>query len=212
MFVIGISGGIGCGKSTAADFFRQHQVPVLDADEIARRSCERGQPALEELVQSFGPEILDAHGNLDRAKMAQLAFSNHRLLDQLSRITHRHVTAVLQKEVEKARRRKLPLLVLDVPIPIKEGFLDLVDYVLIIWASEDLRLERLEARGLGREEARARMRLQMSREDYGRLADCLLSNDGTREELDSALEKVCAEVLGARGLRLPPKLEGGSEP
>lgn len=202
MFIIGITGGIGCGKSTVADICRKAGVPVIDADELSRTATAPGGVAIDELREQFGDRVISADGGLDRKVMAGLAFKNHRALDQLSAIVHRHVVDMMQEQVEKLTRLKTRACVLDVPIPVKNGFLDVCDQVWVVWASDETRVERLHRRGMDDDEARRRMRMQMTREEYTALADHVIENDGDLDRLERIVFELLEDELGQRGIRL----------
>lgn len=203
MFVIGITGGIGCGKSTAADYFRRRGVKVLDADEISREVTGKGGPAVKEIVDHFGPEIEAEPGVIDRRKLADLVFHDRKALDELSLIVHRYVIMSIQKAYKKELKKDTKLLVLDVPIPVEEGFLDISDQILVVWADDDVRLERLEARGMSQKEAKDRMAMQMSKDEYQALGTHMIDNSESLEALKEQLDQYTKEELEVRGLRLP---------
>ena len=202
MFIIGITGGIGCGKSTAADICKKAGIAVIDADELSRSATATGGAAIDELREQFGPAVIAADGSLDRKVMAALAFKNHRALDQLSAIVHRHVIRMMQEQVAKLTEKKARACVLDVPIPVKNGFLDICDQVWVVWASDDVRVERLRRRGMDDEEARRRMRMQMTREEYTALASHVIENDGDLDQLEKKVFDLLEDELGQRGIRL----------
>lgn len=202
MFIIGITGGIGCGKSTVADLCRQAGLPVIDADEVSRAVTEAGGSAMPAILDQFGSGVVRADGGLDRAQMAKRAFSDKRLLDQLSRIVHREVIAEISRQVEQLRQKKAKAVVLDVPIPVKEGFLDLCDQVWVVWAAETVRIERLHDRGMSEAEARRRMAMQMTFNEYSALADQIIQNDADYASLVQQVGRLLANELGARGIRL----------
>jgi dephospho-CoA kinase len=204
MFVIGITGGIGCGKSTVAGICRTAGLPVIDADAISRDVTAAGGAAMPEIIEAFGSGAADPHGALDRQAMARKVFQNHKALDRLSQIIHRHVIDQMGREVSRLADKKTRAVVLDVPIPVKSGFLDLCDQVWVVWADDEVRLARLEARGMEREEARRRMAMQMSRDEYVRLADQLLENNGDEAELAARVRRLLEEELGQRGIRMLP--------
>ncbi len=122
MFIIGITGGIGCGKTTVANLCRQAGLAVIDADEISRQATAPDGLAIEPIVAAFGRSVLDAKGGLDRAKMARQVFADRRALDQLSQIVHREVIAEMQRQIEKLKEKKVKAAVLDVPIPLSTVF------------------------------------------------------------------------------------------
>jgi dephospho-CoA kinase len=202
MFIIGITGGIGCGKSTAASVCRAAGLPVIDADDISRQVTAAGGSAMPEVLAVFGQNVADARGSLDRQAMARKVFQNHRALDQLSQIIHRQVTEIISQQVDLLAQKKARAVVLDVPIPVQQGFLDLCDQVWVVWANDDIRLERLESRGMDHNEARRRMNMQMNREEYARLADHVLENNGSKAEFIEQVSALLAAELGQRGIRI----------
>lgn len=201
MFIIGITGGIGCGKSAVAEICRAAGLPVIDADAISRAATAAGGAAIDELAACFGPSVIDSGGALDRQAMAALAFRNHRALDQLSAIVHRHVLAQMKEEIRILQDKKEKAVVLDVPIPVKHGFLDLCDQVWVVWADDNLRLERLRRRGMEEAEARRRMAMQMNREEYAAIADQLIMNNEGLDQLTLRVRELLAAELGQRGIR-----------
>ncbi|MEA4888239.1 MAG: dephospho-CoA kinase [Clostridiaceae bacterium] len=202
MFVIGITGGIGCGKSTAADICRQAGLPVIDADELSRAVTAENGAAIPELIEQFGSAVVNSQGSLDRQAMAALVFKNHRALDQLSAIVHRHVLSQMKEQVDKLAQKKVRAVVLDVPIPVKHGFLDICDQVWVVWADDAKRLERLRGRGMDENEARRRMAMQMTREEYTGLADHVIENNQGLDELTGRIRELLNQELGQRGIRL----------
>ncbi len=201
MFVIGITGGIGCGKSSAAAICGESGLPVIDADDISRAVTAAGGKAIPEIIEIFGKKVLDANGALDRERMAGLVFKDRKALDGLSRIVHRHVTDEIAERVEKLRESKVRAVVLDVPIPVKKGFLDICDQVWVVWSDDAVRLSRLAARGMDNEEARRRISCQMTREEYEAIADILIDNSGSLDELRVKVRGILEEQLGMRGIR-----------
>ena len=202
MFIIGITGGIGCGKSTAAKICREAGLPVIDADELSREVTAACGAAMPAIIGKFGPGAADSHGALDREHMAKKVFQNHRALDQLSAIVHQYVIEQIIVRVKKLEEKKTRAVVLDVPIPVKHGFLDLCDQVWVIWASDEIRLARLALRGMEEAEARRRMAMQMTRDEYFALANHVLENDGTPEDLAVLIRGLLDEELGQRGIRI----------
>lgn len=201
MFIIGITGGIGCGKSTVANICRDYGLPVIDADEISREVTSVGGTAISEIAENFGMHIIGQDGSLDREKMAEIVFGDRKSLDKLSRIVHRHVIEQIKIRTAKFKEEKSKALVLDVPIPVKDGFLDLCDQVWLIWTDDDLRIKRLNERGMGTEEARRRISFQMTRNDYESLSQVVIDNNGTEEELITKVRETLDEQLHMRGIK-----------
>ncbi len=202
MFIIGITGGIGSGKSTAASFFSERGVLVLDADAISRKVTGPGGRSIEPIRELLGERAVDSHGALNRKYTAELVFSNRTLLDKLSSVIHCEVLREIAEEIEKEEKKGTKLLVLDVPIPVKKGFLDICDQIWVVSADEEVRLDRLMQRGMSKEDARRRMDMQMTRDEYEALGDIVVPNNGDKEELNAILEKHVKDELGKRGIRI----------
>lgn len=203
MFVIGITGGIGSGKSSVARRLAAWGLPVLDADRISHEVSGAGGRAKEKITALFGAGILDEHGEIVRSRLAEIVFHNRKDLDALSMIVHEEVMAEIGERLAALRKKKAPLAVLDVPIPVKDGFLNRCDQIWVVSASEELRVQRLLARGLKEADIRARMAMQMPPEKYAELADFLIDNSGDLETLEQKTDEILKRELGARGIRLP---------
>jgi dephospho-CoA kinase len=202
MYVIGITGGIGSGKSTVAARVAARGVPVLDADAISHEVTAAGGRAMEEIAAAFGKRAVRSDGALDRRGMAQLVFKERPALDRLSAIVHRHVLAVMGERLAAMKEKGAKAVALDVPIPVKTGFLDLCDAVWVVHASEAARISRLAARGMKEDEARRRIAVQIPEEEYLALADEVLENEGDLDALTRRVDALLEEALGERGIRL----------
>ena len=202
MFVLGITGGIGCGKSTVSGYFRERNVRVLDADEISRQVTDVGGAALPEIAELLGSRAINSQGALNRKYVASLVFSEKKKLDKLSSIIHKYVLSTIAEEIVKEAEKKTKLLVLDVPIPVKHGFVDVCNQICVVSTRDDIRLDRLVLRGMDREDAKKRMAMQMTREEYEELGDVILVNDGTIDELILQIEDAVKKELNERGIRL----------
>lgn len=202
MFVIGITGGIGSGKSTAAHIFADKGVRVLDADEISRKVTGPNGRALDSIRELLGKKMINSTGELNRKLVANLVFSDRTKLDKLSAVIHRYVLDEIGEELEKEREKGTKLIILDVPIPVKKGFLDVCNQVWVISADDDVRLERLIARGISTEDAKRRMDMQMTREEYEDLADIIIENNGDSSELETKINVHIHKEIEERGIRL----------
>ena len=202
MFVIGITGGIGTGKSTAAKIFADRGVRVLDADEISRKVTGHDGRALDSIRELLGSKIIDSSGNMNRKMVAGLVFSDRTKLDKLSAIIHRQVLDEMAEEIEKEREKGTKVIVLDVPIPVQKGFLDVCNQVWVISADDDVRLERIIQRGLSAEDARRRMEMQMTREEYEELADIVIENNSDEDALRAKIDIHIHKELEERGIRI----------
>ncbi len=201
MFVIGVTGGIGCGKSTVAALAVQAGLPVLDADAISRAVTVANGVAIPEIREAFGARALTSEGSMNRQWVAEMAFRDKPALDHLSAIIHRHVVAQMAIQMEAHREKDDKALILDVPIPIERGFVDVCDQIWLVWADDQVRIPRLLARGMSEEDIRRRIAMQMTREEYEKRADHIIWNNGTREELAAAVHALFARELTVRGIR-----------
>ncbi|NLN45143.1 MAG: dephospho-CoA kinase, partial [Clostridiaceae bacterium] len=162
MFIIGVTGGIGCGKSTVAGFASNAGLPVLDADAISREVTAEDGVALPEIREAFGPRSITPDGAMNRKWIASMAFRDKPALDRLSAIIHRHVLEQMGLRVEAYREQGAKALVLDVPIPVEHGFVDVCDQVWVVWADDAVRIPRLVARGMSEDDAKRRIAMQMT--------------------------------------------------
>lgn len=202
MFVLGISGGIGSGKSTVANILRAHGLTVLDADEISHEVTKAGGSALSDIIDVFGPEYIDENGALDRAKMAEKVFKDSKSLDILSLIVHRKVFNKMDYRRKLLREAKVKAVGMDVPVPAKEGFLDKCDQVWIVSSDDTLRIERLEKRGIPRNDAIRRINIQLSQEEYASLGDIVIENNSDIRSLESKVIELIKSELISRGIDL----------
>jgi len=202
MRVIGLTGGIGSGKTTVAGLLAERGAVVIDADRIARQLVEPGSPVLDELASAFGADIVQPEGDLDRALLASRAFSSSEATQRLNTIMHPRI----RREVNDRMSRLpagTPLVVLDLPLLI-EGQLDdgshprpAIDLVVVVDAPEDVQVARATARGLSAADVRQRMLAQASRADRRAAADEIIDNSGsiesTREQVDGLWQRLVTQ-------------------
>ncbi len=183
--IIGVTGGIGSGKSTVSGILQQLGAMVIDADIIAREIVKKGEKAFQQLVDYFGLQILGTDGELDRRRLAELAFNDREKLDALNSITHKYVSESIIKRVEAARLEdNAGTVVLDVPIPVEHGFLDVVDEVWVVTADMDVRIKRvMERSGFTYQEVYDRVQSQKRTQDYLSIANRVIFNNGGLEGL-----------------------------
>lgn len=203
MFVLGITGGIGTGKSTVASLCRAAGIPVIDADVIAHELTDRPTETTKRIAEALGANLLNEEGALIRDKMAKLAFTDKKALDTLSAIVHEAVVETIDRRIAEATKKKEKAIVLDVPIPVQRGFLDNVDQIWAITADDDVRLARLRKRGMSDAEAERRMSVQMSPEQYRELATFEIDNSGTLKALEERVHALLKQEFGLRGIPLP---------
>jgi dephospho-CoA kinase len=194
VLLVGLTGGIGSGKSTVAEMLTERGAIIIDGDVIARRVVEPGQPALAAIVERFGPEVLAADGTLDRPALAARAFASDEERLALEAITHPAIGAEFVREMTEAPPDSI--IVNDVPLLVESqkaaerGY----EVVIVVEAPRDVRLDRLEIRGLTREDAEARMAAQATDEERRAVATHLLHNGGTREELAAQVDVLWADL------------------
>jgi dephospho-CoA kinase len=191
---IGLTGGIASGKSTVTQRFTELGVPVIDADVAARHVVGRGKPGLEQVVRRFGPGVLDASGNLDRAALRALIFSDSASRQALDAILHPLIRADMEQQAAMVNG---PYLVMAIPLLIESGRArDRVDRVLVVDVDEALQLERVQARdGSSETHARAILASQASREARLAAADDVLRNSGSVADLRQAVDRLHEQYL-----------------
>jgi dephospho-CoA kinase len=188
MLRVGLTGGIGSGKSTVAALFARHGVPVIDTDEIAHELLAPGQAAHGEVVAAFGSEILDATGSIDRALLRQRAFAAPAERKRLEAILHPRIRAETIRRLEGLRT---PYCLIVVPLLIEAGFTDLVDRVLVVDADDTLRIQRTQARsGLGVAEIRRIMASQASRQERLQKANDVITNNSDLAHLEREVARL----------------------
>ena len=192
MLMVGLTGGIGSGKSTVARLLVERGAVVLDADQIAREVVEPGTPTLDALVERFGPEILAANGGLDRPALAAKAFATPDDKAALEAITHPAIAEEFMRRVREAP--KDGIVVHDVPLLVEAK--RPLDYaaVIVVEAPRDLRLERLEQRGVERPDAEARMAAQASDEERRAVATWVVDNAGDLVALERQVDAIWTEL------------------
>jgi len=193
--IIGLTGGIASGKSTVANMLRALGARVVDADVIARRVVEPGQPAWEEIVAWLGRDILRPDGGLDRKKLGDLVFADGEARARLEMITHPRIAAAVEQALAEAEAEGLAAAVVDAPLLYEAGWDAKVDEVWVVAADDESQLRRLTARdGLTPEEAKARVAAQMALAEKRRRADVVIDNSSdlerTRREVRRAWRRV----------------------
>jgi dephospho-CoA kinase len=198
--VIGLTGGIGTGKSAVAGFLRELGVTVIDADEGTRVVQAPGSEGLRRLVAAFGPEILTSEGALDRARLGALVFADAEARQRLNAIVHPLVREWMAERLREAAERGDEVVVLDIPLLFETRGSEGLDAVMLVYAPEELQLKRLvEQRGLDDGAARDRIAAQMPIGDKRRLASHVIVNTGTLEDLRHQVERTWADVVSGSG-------------
>lgn len=194
MLKVGLTGGIGAGKSEVSRLLVSYGAVLVDSDKIAREVVEPGTPGLDAVVDAFGPGILTADGRLDRPKLGSLVFSDSDKLATLNAIVHPLVRARSQ-ELEGAAGEDA-IVVHDVPLLVENGLTELYAVVVVVDASPETRLDRLvRVRGMAESEARSRMAAQATRERRNAAADLVIDNDGPLEKLEPQVRDVWQRLV-----------------
>ncbi|MFF8292197.1 dephospho-CoA kinase [Streptomyces sp. NPDC016309] len=207
MLKVGLTGGIGAGKSEVSRLLSSYGAVVVDADRIAREVVEPGTPGLAAVVEAFGPDILTDGGTLDRPRLGSIVFSDAERLATLNRIVHPLVGA-RSAELEAAAGPDA-VVVHDVPLLTENGLAPLYDLVVVVDASPATQLDRLvRQRGMTEAEARARMAAQATREQRRAVADLVIDNDGPLEALEPQVREVWEHLTERAAAQGPAGRDG----
>ncbi|MGH2692117.1 MAG: dephospho-CoA kinase [Actinomycetota bacterium] len=200
MILVGLTGGIGSGKTTVAGMLAARGAVVVDADELAREALEPGTRAFKHVCDLFGEEILTRDGRIDRAALARVIFSDEERRRSLESILHPEVFRLLAEAVERFRDTD-EVVVFDAPLIIETGFHEAVDVLVVVTAPVEQRMERVRRdRGMSEAEAAVRIAAQAAPEARDAAADVLIHNDGNLEELENRVDELWAD-LSARSKR-----------
>lgn len=200
--IVGLTGGIACGKTTVARLLAQRGADVIDLDEIGHRLLKKGNPVFELIVKTFGTGILDDSGNISRAKLGRIVFHDSELRSRLNQITH---PAIIEQSLAEAERLATSgtkkIIIIDAPLLIEAGMQDVVDIVVVVIADEKTQLDRLiqrsvkqkspylplEKGGLSVREAQARIHSQMPLSEKVKYADFVVENSAGMDELKTKI-------------------------
>ncbi|WP_444963141.1 dephospho-CoA kinase [Nocardiopsis sp. M1B1] len=196
MLTVGLTGGIGSGKSAVATGLAAYGATVVDADAIAREVVEPGTPGLEAVVAEFGERVLTPDGRLDRPRLGEIVFADEASLARLNAIVHPLVGERSSQLMEEAVASGVEVVVYDVPLLVENGLGPLYDVVVVVDAPDEVRVERVAAnRGMPREQVEARIRAQADRDTRLAAADLVVDNSGTREELTERVAELWRELV-----------------
>jgi len=194
MKVIGLTGGIGSGKSTVSGFLKELGAAVIDADKVGHEALKPNTEAWREAVVAFGKEILTPEGSIDRGKLGEIVFADPEALARLNQIAHPRISAMVKAQLEEHRRRGEKVVVLDAPLLLEVGRPSLADEVDEVWvtiAPEATVLKRLKAKsGMSESEALARIRSQMPVSEKVKQADVVIDTDCRLDELKEKVKKL----------------------
>ena len=193
MLLVGLTGGIGSGKSTVARLLAARGAVVLDADVLAREVVEPGTAGFDAVLDRFGDAVRSPDGSLDRARLAAIAFADDEARRDLEAIVHPQVRMRIG-EAAAAHADTDAVVVVDSPLLIETGAHESFPVVVVVTAPDDARIARLTTRGMGAADARARMAAQMPLEEKVTHADVLLDNGGSEAELERQVDRLWADL------------------
>ena len=195
MYRIGLTGGVGCGKSTVSSYLKELGIPVIDGDKLAREAVMPGSEAMKKIREAFGDAVFTEEGMLDRQKMADLVFTDEEKRQTLNAIIHPFIWHRTQEELWKAQEKGAELAVLDMPLLLEIGWYLRSESVWVVYVPLEMQIQRVMNRdGFTREQVLDRIGKQMLTENKLNYADVIIDNSGsieeTRAQVDRALEKI----------------------
>ena len=191
-FVVGLTGGIGSGKSLAAQFFSQLGALVIDADQLARSAVERGSEGFDEVLLRFGDTVLK-NGDIDRVALGQIVFENPQAKKDLEEIIHPRIRAEFEEAVASLNPGQI--MVYEIPLLVETNAADRFDFVITVESDPEVRKQRLRARGMFHSDIEKRMASQATEEERRAVADCVLTNDGTEDDLLRQVENIWESTI-----------------
>ena len=193
--VIGLTGGIGSGKSTVSQYLKELGAVIIDADKVGHEAFQPGTEAWREVVATFGRDIVTPNGEIDRKKLGAIVFDNPPALTQLNRIMHPKMRDMMKARIDEYRRQGVAVVVLEAAILIEANWAPLVDEVWVTIARESAVLERLKKqRGLAEEQTLSRIRSQLSNGERLKHADVVISNEGNLEEVKARVKELWVKI------------------
>ncbi len=191
MIVIGLTGGILSGKSTVSEMLAKKGAVIIDADKIGHQAYKPGTETWQKLVTAFGRGILKENDEIDRKKLGDIVFNNPQALAQLNRIVHPKMHSMMKEEIERLRGKGVDVVVLEAAVLIEANWTDLVDEVWVTVAPEEVAVKRLQNRGgLNEEQARARIRSQLSPNERAEHADVIIDTDCQLSQVRAKVEEL----------------------
>ncbi|MCW8830435.1 MAG: dephospho-CoA kinase [Gammaproteobacteria bacterium] len=189
MLKVGLTGGIGSGKSTVAEIFSSLGITIIDADQIAHQLTRPGTESFDEIIQLLGAEFIRTDGGLDRKKLAQTVFSNPAIKGALEKILHPKIRRQIEQEI--AYNKDNDYIILAIPLLLESNFSDLVDRILVIDADDNIRIQRIKERdGRSEKQIRQIMGQQINRADRLQQADDIIENNSNFYNLKNAISQL----------------------
>ena len=183
MLVIGLTGNIGCGKSSLSQIFAQQNIKIIDADIIARE-IYNDEKLLSEIYKVFGRKIKNNDGSLNRKALGRIVFNDDEKLIQLNKMTHPLIRQRVSDKIDEYKNQNKEMVILDAALLVESDYLNFIDKLLVVTCNEDIQIERIKKRdNCSTEEALSRIKSQMSQENKVKYADYVIDNSGTIDEL-----------------------------
>jgi len=195
--VIGLTGGIGSGKSVVARYLAELGAAVIDADRVGHDVFHRGTEAWQDVVATFGRQILNPDGEIDRGRLGEMVFADSSALAKLNRIMHPRMREVIKAQIEEYRGQGVGVVVLEAAVLLEAGWDSLVDEVWVMVAPEGIAIRRAgEQHGLSEEQVTVRLRSQLAAEERIKYADVVIHNDGSLGELKEKVKDLWERLRG----------------
>ena len=198
MKIIGLTGGIGSGKSTVAQFLVKLGVVVVDVDKIGHEILRPDSEAGQKVVATFGRQILSPSGEIDRSKLGEIVFNNPEALSRLNRIVHPRMHDMIRDEINEYRKQGVAVVIVEAAILIEANWQSLVDEIWVTIAPENAVIERLkDQRGLEEEQTLARIRSQLSNDERSQHANVIIDNNGNLDEVRIRVQELWQRLTEA---------------
>ena len=195
MKIVGLTGGISSGKSTVSSYLKQLKIPVIDADEVARKVVEPNSQGAIEIRKAFGSDVFEEDGSLNRQKLGALIFSNAENRQKLDDLLQPLIKIMILEEIEEYRQKGETMIVLDLPLLFEKQYEELCEEIIVVYVPKELQLERLMRRNqYTKQEALSRIDSQLSIEEKRKRATVLLDNQGTIQQLYHQVEQWLVET------------------
>ena len=195
MKIVGLTGGISSGKSTVSSYLKQLKIPVIDADEVARKVVEPNSQGAREIRKTFGSDVFEEDGSLNRQKLGALIFSNAENRQKLDDLLQPLIKIMILDEIEEYRQKGETMIVLDLPLLFEKHYEKLCEEIIVVYVPRELQLERLMKRNqYTKQEALFRIDSQLSIEEKRKRATVLLDNQGTVQQLYQQVEQWLVET------------------
>jgi dephospho-CoA kinase len=199
MKVIGLTGNIGSGKSSVSRLLEGLGAACIDADKVSYEIYNPGTPGWQEVVETFGRDVLSPQGTIDRKKLSQKVFNNPQAVVALNKIAHPKIRRAVEERLNSLRTQGQAVAVVEATLLVEAGWMDMLDELWLVTAPRDLTLKRLEGRGLPESEALARMAAQTPPEKLASYARAVINNDGNMDHLKEQVEKLWNGLHNKKG-------------